>query len=443
MNGPNSPGRDNPDICLATPSPIKTIPLNTTAGTAPPSKSDKQTGTLLTRSNSMRSKGINFNLAISPISTNSTPPSQTKNRKRTGSNDFRNSQLLPQLAEVSPNSSAPDSPIPSASEGLKYDLPLPPTENLIGLDIDEQLRLLALKEMSIVEIKDGISNLTSKLERNENELHNLREVIQKSLYKELSTSNTKPDDLSQTKRRPHRQNSNPREEAIASTRNKSRRRTLSTSSAKDNSVLPQQETQILPESSNGLNSKLWSNLSKPLNLIQQFDSIIQNEFEKSLMPNQNQELSTRRGSTSHKSRLSEDSISSVNSIPSPLKSKSDTYLNEKQVDLERYLAPVDQTRQAKINTDRHSDDMLQAVSSSIWSFVNDVKSNVLASLGEEADQEPGVTNSSKFPTEDSEVKDVTDGLTVYNLDNGSTVSLYENENLLNDGDTDFESKSNV
>lgn len=104
----------------------------------------------------------------------------------------------------------------------------------MGLDIDDQLRLLALKEMSIVEIKDSIGNLTSKLQRNENELHSLREVIQRSLYKELNSSSSKlkKETLSNGfVTRPQRQNSNPREEAIASTKNRSRRRTLSSSSS--------------------------------------------------------------------------------------------------------------------------------------------------------------------------------------------------------------------
>lgn len=155
-------------------------------------------------------------------------------------------------------------------------------------DIDDQLRLLALKERSLVETKYQISELNFKLKSKELELHNLRQVIQSSLYKSKS-------------------NKNPREEAINSTR--TRRRTLSGS--------------VNVEPPPAQDSKLWNGLQKPLNFLNQVDAMLLNEFEKSLRP-------------------SDDSQS-------------------------------------------YKDDVFQSVSTSLWSFVNDVKTNVMSSLTEDGE----------------------------------------------------------
>lgn len=370
MTRPSSP-RLVSDI--ATPSPTK-HPSST-------SSSKK----LVSRSNSTRNRGINLNLAVSPLSVASSPAPKKSS--------------LPQVTETS----VPGSP--SGPEDLKFDVPLPPMDHLLTLNIDDQLRLLALKEMSVVEIKDGINTLTQKLNNTEKDLHKLREVIQKSLYKELSQgSSAKP-------------TSNPREEAIASTRIGARRRTLSSSSHN----VPQistTEAVTSPKNDKRL-SALWSNLSKPLNMIQQFDTMLQNEFEKSLLPDstasstantsqKNRNDNTRQyharklslGSTS-RARHSEDSISSSSSsAPSPLKSRE----SNSKIDLDHFFPHSESAYRTK-----NQDDMLQSVSSSIWSFVNDVKSNMLSSLGEEAEEK----RKFKEP--------------IYNLENGSTISVEDSQ----------------
>lgn len=424
MSGSSSDTVD-PSPGVTTPSPVDQK-LKPDSGSF--NKGEKTTLSVK-RSNSTRSKGINFNLAISPISTVQAP-SLASSHKKTPSFDARSAHL-PQLTESS-RCTTPESPKPSATEELKYDLPLPPTHHLMGLDIDEQLRLLALKEMSIVEIKDSIANLTAKLQRNENELHSLREVIQKSLYKELTSSSVPLKNEEKTNSgvtRPQRQNSNPREEAIASTKNKSRRRTLSSSSSADPAVTALQPS---AEKQPGRNSTLWSNLSKPLNLIQQFDTMLQHEFEKSMIPQPVSEIAVNPVA-SHKSRRSEDSISSIGSVSSPLTSKSRSR-SDKQLDADLDQYYTKQTSSSSnnrgieaVNGHEPSEDMLQAVSTSIWSFVNDVKSNVLSSLGEEdaADSKKPLSTKESFPSSDNQ-KDIKD-LTVYNLDTGSTVSLQENE----------------
>ncbi|KAK6464147.1 topoisomerase I damage affected protein 11 [Scheffersomyces coipomensis] len=372
----------------------------------------------MSRSNSMRSKGFNLNLAVSPLA--ATPSSQAPS-------SINSRKLVPTISlhqvEESPvPTKAPPSPSIQSSTDLKYDVPLPSVGQLLHMDIDEQLRLLALKEMCVVEIKDAVSNLNKKLDKHEKELHRLREVIQKSLYKELthSASNAaiqKDHQDKKTNGRP-RQDSNPRDEAIASTR---RRRTLSSSSHPNissilNSPGANGGSGGEVESDTKANSKIWSNLSKPLNLLQQFDTMLQNEFEKSLTggpPIQNYHNSSINQNT-YQPRRSEDSISSFGSAaPSPLKSKS--RIAENRADLDQYLAAEYSGPGVKAN----AEEMLQTVSTSIWTFVNDVKTNVLSSLREEEidyKQNPNHMGNTASPP------------TIYNLDTGSTVSIDKTNN---------------
>ncbi|KAL6451952.1 TDA11 Topoisomerase I damage affected protein 11 [Candida maltosa Xu316] len=328
------------------------------------------------RNSSSISKGLNI-FAVSPLTKSPSVTTVTKNP----SHQRKPSYTSPSLPQVSENESKNYS-----QQGLRYDLPLPPMQKLIAMDIDEQLRYLALKEMSIVEIKDNITNLNNKLKENQDELHKLREIIQRSLYKELSTGNATVSGGRSTTNRP-RQNSNPRDEAIARTK---RRSSSIFHDSQTTAITPASSTSttINPEST----SKLWSGLSKPLNLIHQFDTMLQNEFEKSLQSNQEtQRILEKR--LSHQSKSSEGSISSIGSINSPLQSKAQI---SRPVSKQYYNKP---------------DDMIQTVSSSIWSFVNEVKTNMLSSLQEnESENEKNL----KPPPASS---------ALYNLDNGSTVSM--------------------
>ena len=132
-------------------------------------------------------------------------------------------------------------------------------------------------------------------------------------------------------------------------------------------------------------------------MLQQFDTMIQNEFEKSLVLDkekqqqteqkrqQQQHLQRQRPRdhtrVSHQLRSSEDSIASTVSISSPLQSRAPQSLSE-----------------YRGGQDRQSDDMIQSVSASIWSFVNEVKQNVLSSLSEE-----DLTVSNDFDVDDQSI----------------------------------------
>ncbi|KAI5955099.1 TDA11 [Candida jiufengensis] len=291
-------------------------------------------------------KGLNI-FAVSPIGQNSTTPKNITNSNSITEKVSAPTTVHQNNTNINTRSKSPDS---------RFDVILPSKEELKTMHIDDQLRILALKEMIIVQIKDEISNLNSNLKKNENELHELREIVQKSLYQEISGAAS-----NKTLSR-QRTNSNPRDQAIESIKNK-RRSSSNGSIPIYEEIKSQQEQQQESQK-----SKLWSGLSKPFNLLQQFDTLLQNEFERSLTldsrTNYNAEQQQQQ-QRQHNSRKSEDSINSIGSITSPLRSKSQT--------LSEY----------RNSHDRKSDDMIQTVSSSIWSFVNDVKANVLSSLNEE------------------------------------------------------------
>ena len=305
---------------------------------------------------------------------------------------------------------------------MRYDVPLPLVEQLVGLDIDDQLRLLALKEMTIVEIKDSIANLNSKLDKQEKEVHKLREIIQRSLYKELSGagSNTSYNTAELVKNR-QRKNSNPRDEAIASTRSRARRRTLSSSSHPTLSPIRDSTGSSQPVAEDSKSSKLWNNLSKPLTLLQQFDTMLQNEFEKSLA-NSSRDSGVGAVTSTHKPRNSEDSITSVGSASSPLRAKSTKNANYEQLIPTVSLNSANGNESEKYAFKRSSEEVLQTVSSSIWSFVNDVKTNVLSSLAEE---DLRLNNHSSSSLSSQAKHQTTDFAPIYNLETGSTVSLNE------------------
>ncbi|KAG5418974.1 TDA11 [Candida metapsilosis] len=301
-----------------------------------------------------KSRGLNV-FAVSPLGarnmqrtqSNESNTSQTSASTRRRSSMMSNTQL-PLLPE-----SEADSNTSRSSPTPNYDIPLPSNEQLLQMSIDEQLRILALKEMAIVQRKEQIQNLHKKLRSEE------------------AASNTA------NKSNRQRTNSNPRDQAIESI--KAKRRSSSGAT---------QQLESSPVEDNKRSSKIWSGLTKPLNMLQQFDTMLQNEFEKSLVLDkerqQQQEQQTRHpeqhiqqqhlqrqsardpNRVSYQSRSSEDSMNSNSAITSPLQSGTSQTLSE-----------------YRNNQDRHSDDMIHTVSASIWSFVNDVKENVLASLNEE------------------------------------------------------------
>ncbi|KAI5957428.1 TDA11 [Candida margitis] len=350
---------------------------------SPSSHNDSERSVTPDSKRTPKSKGLNM-FAVSPLASRSTlhsqaggsatPQPSTSAKRR--SSVLSNNTPMPLLSESDNEAEPPVVTVPSKkSPPPNYDIPLPSSEQLLQMSIDDQLRILALKEMAIVQIKDQIQSLNAKLRAEEGELHKLREVVQRSLYQEISGA------ASNTANKVNRQrtDSNPRDQAIESIRAKRR-------SSSGASLGQEQST----TEDGGKPSKLWSGLTKPFNMLQQFDTMLQNEFEKSLVldkerqESQNQQQqkqqqqkqqlqpqlqpqrSREQTRSSHQSRNSEDSTASTGSISSPLRYQTAQTLTD-----------------YRNSEARRSDDMIQTVSSSIWSFVNDVKQNVLSSLNEE------------------------------------------------------------
>lgn len=298
---------------------------------------------VLTRSNS-RSKGINFNTVTpSPLKEcNSRPETKTRlsmESRRTPHHSQASGAYNHNLCKPTP-----------LHQNFQYEFALPLAEQLRGIDIEEQLRLLALKEMNVVEIKDEISNLKSKLDQTERDLRQLREVIQHSLYKELNMH------------RPTRHAQAGPKSQKAQTHVKPTRRPTKSSSTSASGSIETNENQH-PPAADRL-SKIWSNLAKPITFIQQIDTMLLNEFEKSLIADQRTLLHANRAQLTDL-----DSDSDV----SPLKDKSN---------LPKQPSPTNYYLQM-LQSSGNSEDMFQAVSSSLWSFVNDVKTNMLATLNEQ------------------------------------------------------------
>lgn len=299
------------------------------------SNSTPTSNSVLSKSNSSstRSKGLNI-FAVSPIPPTTKPSSispPTPARSRSNSQ-----AAFTEKQEV------------RYTNDLKYEVELPPMDQLVSMDIDEQLRYLALKEMCIVEIKDRMQSLTNKLATHEHELQRLRKVIQRSLYAEVNGTS-------------HRQKATVR--LRQNSQNEDQSRKLSVSEQQ------QHVTKQPPQNNN--QTGILNGLSRPLSMLQQLDTIIQDGFEKSLIPEK--ETQAHRDNTlhTHRSRLSQDSISTTGSN-SPLKLRS-TRLSVGPYEAAPDLWDIKQS----------TDDMLQTVTDSIRSLFTDVKTNVLSSLTEE------------------------------------------------------------
>lgn len=315
----------------------------------------------ISRSNS-RSRGINF-VTVSPS------PVLDRSLERTATS-------------VSGIPALPARLSPAPHQEFRFDFPLPLADQLTDLDIDEQLRLLALKEMAVVEVKDSIANLKAKLDSTELDLHRLRKAIQRSLYQEMS--------LHQPRRQ--RQSSNPREEALTSMKQGRRRSSSFLGMSPKNSYELQREPAVSTPGLVEKTSNLWLNLSKPITFIQQIDTMLQNEFEKSLAGDAAQQPNTPL------QRLQKPKeATSASQDPAPFQDKA--LVDLLPVDLDKHFAKTENAEP------RLNDDIFQAVSSSLWSFVSDVKTNMMSSL----EGEDGIRKQ-EFQ---------------FNLDNGSAFSVTE------------------
>lgn len=212
--------------------------------------------------------------------------------------------------------------------------------------------------MAVVEIKDGISNLEQKLNSTELDLAQLRRLIQRSLYREMSVAGTA---------------SLPLESTITATRSGETTATRAPALASSHC-----------EELNRL-SKIWNNLAKPITFIQLLDSLIQTEIEKSLAADDGPTLPRvppppQKTMHSPRPKPNANRVFRKASSSRPLKDTTNTHSGQ------------DWSLLSKAIYHDSSEDMFQAVSTSLWTFVNDMKTNMLASLNES----PGLAPSPTF-----------------------------------------------
>lgn len=244
---------------------------------------------------------------------------------------------------------------------------------LLKLTIDEQLRLLALKEMSVVELKDTIAALNHKLHHSEKELQKFRQTIQRNLYREMEIS-------AAHHREPKKENLDP--VVVNGLASAVQRRSRSRSSTRKQqpkifrngeSIAPRKQHQHIDPVTNqakllsvdreGEPSSLWSNISKPIAFIQNLEGMIQTEMERSLSKRPDEPFGSPQNPIYQ--RGSHDWTNSE--LGTGISSYSNTGSFESLKGVLTESIPF-----------KDPELMLQTVSNSLWSFVNEVKQNVMA-----------------------------------------------------------------
>lgn len=323
----------------------------------------------LTRSNS-RSKGINLNTVSPVLASKATfKRSQLSNLSNSYTHNIRAS-TRPQLSSDKPLLD-PEKTRPHTNEST--DTTNISSRQLAKLTIDEQLRLLALKEMSLVELKDTIATLNHRLHLSEKELQRFRQTIQRNLFREMEVSAVHT-------RKPKKDKMEP---VVANGAvNSAHRRSRSRSSTRKQqpkvhhyaeSTLPQKQLQDIdfansPSEPPSIDhddesSSLWSNISKPIAFIQNLEGMIQSEMERNIV---------------HKS---DESFRSPRQFHQSSGNQAWTHDGEGAVASSySHAGSFETLREALTESIPFKDPeiMLQSVSNSLWSFVNEVKQNVLA-----------------------------------------------------------------
>lgn len=124
-------------------------------------------------------------------------------------------------------------------------------------DLSESLRLLASKEMEALDVKEQIRNLTIRHKSMERETLQLRRKVEKQLFDQVTKA-------PKIKMKPSRN---------------------SVQSTSDNPLQVPSEEDLAEHKSQEHKSWADSLLSKPLHFMQQFDNLLQSEFEKVPYPN--------------------------------------------------------------------------------------------------------------------------------------------------------------
>lgn len=210
--------------------------------------------------------------------------------------------------------------------------PTPSTKNINEPhdELSENFRLLASKEMEVLDIKNQLKDLLQKKKDKEFELQQLKVKIEQQLMSNLKQQNNE-----QYKHR--------FDQHIPKSPNSLHKSVVQPSTSTIDPLLDDTFTPVLNHAQPyEEDNRRQSWFAKPLNFIQQFDNMIYKEFEKLQMTDDDYE---------------------------ELHSKDPDF-----VDMNR---EVNSKTQQNAETFTTGGDVMQSVSQHLWSFVNDVKSNLL------------------------------------------------------------------
>ena len=218
-------------------------------------------------------------------------------------------------------------------------------------DLSEKFRLLAVKEMEILDIKNQVKELLQRKQDREFELQQLKVNIEKQLMSNLKQQNT------ENHRRKFDQHI---PKSPSSVQKRVLRPTNSTvDPLVDDSFIPISSDNVLDTSSPTSTDKRQSWFSKPFTFIQQLDNIVYKELGKLQLDDTEAPLiDPDYGNDTHATR------------PGQQHQKPQLQRNEEK----EINAPI---KSLAFESTPSGSDVMQTVSQHLWSFVNDVRSNLL------------------------------------------------------------------
>ncbi|CDK25260.1 unnamed protein product [Kuraishia capsulata CBS 1993] len=218
-------------------------------------------------------------------------------------------------------------------------------------DLSNNLRMLAAKEMDVLEIGQKIKEMIETKRAMERDLERLKKKVERALVEQMQSGINSSSNASKGSR-PNFFNLPGNNSGNGS---RSPLRPRSQSPVRRNLKFGGRQNSGYSENSEYSNNetKGWGNnlFSKPLNFFQQFDTIIQNEFEKLHIPTVSEDKE-RESSSRGSSSSSFDNLEYSKEINEPIKS----------------LA----------HNNSRSQEVVNSMTNQLWSFVNEVKSNLLS-----------------------------------------------------------------
>ncbi|ODV83970.1 hypothetical protein CANARDRAFT_70023 [[Candida] arabinofermentans NRRL YB-2248] len=258
------------------------------------------------------------------------------------------------------------------------------TRNTQDLELSEKLRLLASKEMDILDLKNQIKKLVDRKREMELELQDLKVNVEKQLISQLSQQTQMMDPSERRIPKSPIRIQKQRVRAIGSTVDP----LLDATYSPEESPNQQQEEQVGTH-----NKSSW--FSKPLNFIQQFDNMIYQEFEKLHLPNLSEEgnpsimnvTDKDAPSNSNKEQVGQKQQEGASSTGDPLVSPTPSSFED--LSSKEISNPIKDL--ANDTSSARPSDVMHSMSSHIWSFVNEVKTNLMT-------EDTNSTNSRDSPS---------------------------------------------